>query len=150
MSTQATSNPEDVQQKDLYTGSAQASSSGTAHKEDFQTGDTDQDLIYDQPSSATFNDQSLAGALSHPPELDDLDFPNRQPSDTELSDELDSEEGELSSDAAEKPEQTEDMNYRETVWSIQSFMGSNHKPTFEKDLSDPGSERTRSYQPGFL
>ena len=65
-----------------------------------------------------------------------LDFPERQPSHTELSDDLsDLAEVELSSEATEKPEQTEDMNYRETVRSIRSFMGWNHIPTF--DLSEP-------------
>ena len=37
----------------------------------------------------------------------------------------------------DKPELTEDMNYRETVRSIISFMGWDHIPTFENDLSEP-------------
>ena len=41
------------------------------------------------------------------------------------------------SPSASQPEQTEDMNYRETVRSIRSFMGWNHIPTFESDLSEP-------------
>ena len=48
-----------------------------------------------------------------------------------------SDEGEISSDTLDRPEQTEDMNYRETVRSIRSFMGWNHIPTFESDLSEP-------------
>ena len=39
-------------------------------------------------------------------------------------------------DTLDKPEQTEDMNYWETVRSIRSFMGWNHIPTFESDLSE--------------
>ena len=52
-------------------------------------------------------------------------------------DHVSSDEGEISSDTLDKPEQTEDMNYRETVRSIRSFMGWNHIPTFESDLSEP-------------
>ena len=40
-------------------------------------------------------------------------------------------------EAMDKPEQTEELNYRETVRSVRSFMGWNHIPTFESDLSEP-------------
>ena len=50
---------------------------------------------------------------------------------------LKSEEGEISSNTPDKPEQTEDMNYLEMVRSIRSFIGWNHIPTFESDLSEP-------------
>ena len=46
------------------------------------------------------------------------------------------DEGELS-DTGEKLEVTEDMNYRETVRSVRSFMGWNHIPVFEADFSEP-------------
>ena len=46
------------------------------------------------------------------------------------------DEGELS-DTGEKQEVTEDMNYRETVRSVRSFMGWNHIPVFEADFSEP-------------
>ena len=47
-----------------------------------------------------------------------------------------SDEGQLS-DSTETPEQTEDMPYRETVWSIRSFMGWHHIPAFETDYAEP-------------
>ena len=46
------------------------------------------------------------------------------------------DEGELS-DTGEKQEVTEDMNYRETVRSVRSFMGWNHIPVFEADFNEP-------------
>ena len=52
-----------------------------------------------------------------------------------LDDQPETDEGEISSDTVDKPELTED--YRETVRSIRSFMGWNHIPPFESDLSDP-------------
>ena len=45
------------------------------------------------------------------------------------------DEGELS-DSGDKPEVTEDMNYRETVRSMRWFMGWNHIPVFEADFSE--------------
>ena len=95
-----------------------------------------------------FSDSTLTGAYHVPPELDTLDIAPRRPppppppppplSDASYSDDqASSDEGEISSDTLEKPEQTEDMNYQETVRSIRSFMGWNHIPTFESDLSEP-------------
>ena len=46
------------------------------------------------------------------------------------------DEGEIS-DTGEKPEVTEDMNCRETVRSVRSFMGWNHIPVFEADFGEP-------------
>ena len=80
----------------------------------------------------------MAGAYNYLPEPDILDI-NPPQSETEYTDDqVDSDEGEtLRSDTLEKPEQTEDMNYRETVRSIRYFMGWNHIPTFESDLGEP-------------
>ena len=77
------------------------------------------------------------GAYRCPPEPDTLDF-DPPHSYTEYSDDQpEFDEGEISSDTLEKPELTEDMNYRETVRSIRSFIGWNHIPPFESDLSEP-------------
>ena len=80
----------------------------------------------------------MSGAYGCPPEPDNLEFDLPQ-SDTEFSedDQPESEKGEVSSDNFEKPELTEGMTYRETVRSIGSFMGWNHIPPFESDLSEP-------------
>ena len=40
-------------------------------------------------------------------------------------------------DNVERPDQTEEMNYRETVRAIRSFMGWTHIPDFESDLNEP-------------
>ena len=89
------------------------------------------------PSTSGFTDSSLAGAYNFPPEPDTLDIDKPQ-SDTEHSDDqADSDEGEISSDSLEKPEQIGDMNCQETVTSSRSFMGWNHIPTFESDLGEP-------------
>ena len=99
-------------------------------REGSQTGATNQDLSYVHPYSTMFANQSLARDMAHPPEPDDFDFLDHQFSEAEISDEQsDSDGGEGSSDTNDRPEQTEDMNYRETVWSIWSFMGWNHIPT---------------------
>ena len=60
-------------------------------------------------------------------------------SDNELSGDEDSvaDEGEVSSDLIDRQDQTEDMTYRETVRSVRSFMGWNHIPIYESDLSEP-------------
>ena len=87
-------------------------------------------------AKATFDPKDVL--MAHPLEPDDFDFPDQQFSEGELSDEqYDSDEGDGSSDTTDKPEQTEDMNDRETVQSIWSFMGWNHIPTFQNDLSEP-------------
>ena len=89
--------------------------------------------------SSLFGDSTLTDAYNVPPEPDTLKIDPLM-SDASAScsdDQASSDEGEISSDTLEKPEQTEDMNYRETVRSIRSFMGWNHIPTFESDLSEP-------------
>ena len=47
-----------------------------------------------------------------------------------------SDDGHLS-DSTEAPEQTEEMSYRETVWSMHIYMGWHHIPTFETNYSEP-------------
>ena len=81
----------------------------------------------------------MTGAYNVPPELDtlDIDPPLSDASASCSDDQASSDEGEISSDTLEKPEQTKDMNYRETVRSIWSFMGWRHIPTFKSDLSEP-------------
>ena len=59
-----------------------------------------------------------------------------EPEDSERYSASEPDEGELS-DTGEKQEVTEDMNYRETVRSVRSFMGWNHIPVFEADFSEP-------------
>ena len=76
----------------------------------------------------------MTGACNVPPEPDTLDIEAPLSDASYSDDQVSSDEGEISSDTLDKPEQTEDMNYRETVRSIQSFMGWNHIPTFESDL----------------
>ena len=72
-------------------------------------------------------------------DTDYRDLPQQDILDAELSGDEDSnvEEGEISSDAIDKQDQTEDMTYRETVRSVWSFMGWNHIPVHESDLSEP-------------
>ena len=87
-------------------------------------------------TSSLFGDSTVAEAYRAPPEPDFLDIDPPQ-SEASYSEDQVSDEGEISSDTLDRPEQTEDMNYRETVRSIRSFMGWNHIPTFESDLSEP-------------
>ena len=101
-----------------------------------QPGSSGQDLPVAQGSSSLFGDSTVTGAYRTPPEPDTLDI-DPPLSEASYSDDQGSDEGEISSDALERPKQMEDMNYRETVRSIQSFMGWNHIPTFESDLSEP-------------
>ena len=101
-----------------------------------QPGSSGQVPPVDQTSSSLFGDSSVSDAYRAPPEPDNLDI-DPPPSEATLSDDQISDEGEISSDTLDRPEQTEDMNYRETVRSIRSFMGWNHIPTFESDLSEP-------------
>ena len=67
------------------------------------------------------------------------DLSLQEVSDNELSVVEDSvaDEGEVSSDLIDKQDQTEDMTYRETGRSVRSFMGWNHIPIYESDLSEP-------------
>ena len=97
---------------------------GTSHP-----GSSGQALPVAQPSSSLFGDSTVTGAYRTPPELDTLDI-DPPLSEASYSDDQGSDEDEISSDTLERPEQMEDMNYRETVRSIRSFMGWNHIPTF--------------------
>ena len=101
-----------------------------------QPGSSGQVPPVDHTTSSLFGDSSVSDAYRAPPEPDNLDI-DPPPSEASLSDDQISDEGEISSDTLDRPEQTEDMNYRETVRSIRSFMGWNHIPTFESDLSEP-------------
>ena len=114
-------------------------------KEYFLPGATGQGLVQPGSSgqappvvqaSSLFGDSTVTGAYRTPSEPDTLDI-DVPLSGASYSEDQVSDEGEISSDALERPEQTEDMNYRETVRSIRSFMGWNHIPTFESDLSEP-------------
>ena len=101
-----------------------------------QPGSSGQAPPVDQASSSLFGDSTVSGAYHAPPEPDTL-YIDPPLSEASYSKDQVSDEGEISSDTLERPEQTEDMNYRVTVRSIWSFMGWNHIPTFESDLSEP-------------
>ena len=101
-----------------------------------QPGSSGQAPPVDQTSSSLFGDSTVSDAYRAPPEPDTLDI-DPSLSEASYSEDQVSDEGEISSDTLDRPEQTEDMNYRETVRSIRSFMGWNHIPTFESDLSEP-------------
>ena len=81
------------------------------------------------------SDPSVAGAFAMPPEPDEVEFDHPLSGSDASSDHSDSDEGEIFSDTSECPDQTEEMNYRETVRSIRSFMGWTHIPDFESDLN---------------
>ena len=100
-------------------------------QEYFQPGATGQEALHpgsagqNLPSTSLFGDSSLTSAYNVPPEPDtlDIDPPLSDASACYSDDQASSDEGEISSDTLDKPEQMEDMNYRETVRSIRSFMG---------------------------
>ena len=85
-----------------------------------------------KPSSSVIA-ESFTGSFTLPPEPDEIDFDDPLVS----TDHSDYDEGEISSDTVERSDQTEEMNYRETVRSIRSFMGWTHIPDFESDLNEP-------------
>ena len=142
---QATSGPEVVQKPRTKPTPVSTVSSNPEQKKYFLPGTTGQGISHPsssgralpvaQPSSSLFGDSTVTGAYRTPPEPDTLDIDPL--SEASYSDDQGSDEGEISSDTLERREQTEDMNYRETVRSIWSFMGWNHIPTFESDLSEP-------------
>ena len=106
-------------------------------QETSQPGSTGQDVPQAKPFSSGFSDFSITCAYRCSREWDSVEFDSPH-SDTEYSDDQqESEEGEVSSDNLDKPELTEEMTYRETVRSIRSFMGWDHIPPFESDLSEP-------------
>ena len=88
-------------------------------------------------SSPSGYDQSYGGACAYPLESEDVPFEAEQFSDTDRSGTLSDSGDEQLSNSTKRPEQTEDMTYRETVWSVRSFMGCHHIPTFETDYTEP-------------
>ena len=88
-------------------------------------------------SSAASSGSAFPGTFNIPPETDDIDFDNPLAGSDVSSVQSESDEGEISSDTLERPDQTEEMNYRETVRSVRSFMGWTHVPDFESDLNEP-------------
>ena len=97
---------------------------------------TGQAQLKAQPSSpASSSTYGPTGPGIYPPAAAFPDLPD-DPEDSEQFSYSEPDEGELS-DSCEKHEVTEDMNYRETVRSVRSFMGWNHIPVFEADFSEP-------------
>ena len=119
---QATSSLEVVQQPKTKPILVHTVSSNPEQKEYFLPGSSGEDLPVAQPSSSLFGDSAVTGAYRTPPEPDTLDIDPPLSEASYSDDQAGSDEGEISSDNLERPEQTEDMNYRETVRSIRSFM----------------------------
>ena len=90
----------------------------------------------DHPSGSDIVDQNYGGACAYPPESEDTPFTEDHFTDSDVSGSL-SEPEDLLSDTTEKTELTEDMNYRETIHSVRSFMGWHHVLTFESDFTEP-------------
>ena len=90
----------------------------------------------DNSSSAVTSGPSFTGAFNLPPEPDEVDFDNPLAVSDVSSEQSDYDADEILSDTLEHPDQTEDMNYRETVRSIRSFIGWTYIPDFESDLND--------------
>ena len=124
--------PESVKQASVHKKTTPASSVALP-PEDVQTGPAG-DSFMDKSSSAATSGPSFTGAFNLPPEPDEVDFDNPLAVSDVSSEQSDYDEGEISSDTVECPDQTEDMNYLETVRSIRSFMGI---PDFESDLNEP-------------
>ena len=131
-----TSCPESVVQAPVHKKTAPPASSGPLPREDSQTGSTGEST-FAKPSSSVLSDPSLASAFATPTEPDDVVFDHPLSGSDASSAHSDSDEGEISSDTLERPDQTEEMNYRETVRSIRSFMGWACIPDFESDLNEP-------------
>ena len=73
-------------------------------------------------------------SFTGPPEADDIPLSEPHESDPEYSGSV--SESEENTECMDQQEQTK-LNYRETVRSVQSFMGWNHIPTFESNFSEP-------------
>ena len=69
------------------------------------------------------------------PEADDIPLSEMHDSEEHSGSVSESEENTES--PPDKQEIMEEHNYRETVRSVHSFMGWDHIPTFESDLSEP-------------
>ena len=74
-------------------------------------------------------DSHSKGACAFPLETEDIPFTEEHYSGTDLSGTISDSDEDLLSHSLEKTEQTEDMNYRETVRSVRSFMAWHHIPT---------------------
>ena len=102
------------------------------------TGHTGQNIL---PPASASSSVGFAGAgdMSHPSGQEYRELPVQDVSDGDFSGDDSSvvEEGEVSSDNIDRQDQTEDMTFRETVRSVRSFMGCDHIPVFESDLSEP-------------
>ena len=106
------------------------------------SGSSSQDISSFYPTSAEAFSQpsevfsqpyplSFAGPL----EADDIPLSETHESDPDFSGSF--SDSEDNTESLDKPEQTEELNYRETVRSVHSFMGWDHIPTFESDFSEP-------------
>ena len=129
-----TSGPESVAQATVQKKAPPASSI-TLTPEDDQAGPAGD--LFMTKSSTSSSGSAFPGTFNLPPEPDDFDFDDPLAGSDVSSIHSDSNEGEISSDTLEHPEQTEEMNYRETVRSVRSFMGWTHIPDFESDLNEP-------------
>ena len=129
-----TSGPESVTQATVQK-KAPPASSVTLTPEDDQTGSAGD--LFLAKSATSSSASAFPGTFNLPPEPDDIDFDDPLAGSDVSSVHSDSDEGEISSDTLEHPEQTEEMNYRETVRSVRSFMGWTHIPDFESDLNEP-------------
>ena len=92
-----------------------------------------------RPSSTAFQpdqEQIFTSACAYPRDTETAPYEQISDDDVDWSDTFSgSDDGQLS-DSTEAPEQTESMSYRETVWSVRSYMGWHHIPTFETDYSE--------------
>ena len=69
--------------------------------------------------------ESFPLSFTGPPEADDIPLSKTPESEENIE------------SPPDKQEIAEELNYRETVGSVRSFMGWDHIPTFESDLSEP-------------
>ena len=128
------SGPEVVGQAPVHKKADPPASSVSFQPEDSQAGPPEDSPLV-RPSSVI--PESFTGAFNLPPEPDEIDFDDPLAGSDVSTDHSGYDEGEISSDNIERPDQTEEMNYRETVRSIRSFMGWTHVPDFESDLNEP-------------
>ena len=105
----STSGPEVVTQVPARKKTMPLASSASIPPEDLQAGPIDS--AFSKPSSSLVTG-SLTGAFNLPPEPDEIDFDEPLPGSDVSTDQSDYDEGEISSDTLERPDQTEEMNYR--------------------------------------
>ena len=129
----SSSSPESAHQSGITKGDKHKPTSG--HDKDTTGSLFRSTSAVSQPEQDPGHTFTSSGACAFPPatEVD----PYEQVSEDERSVTFSgSDEGQLS-DSTETLEQTEDMSYRETVWSIRSFMGWHHIPAFKTDYAEP-------------